>query len=858
MNVELWKCGNTKVWKYGNALLGVLISSFAYSATVEVDNRLTSLEVTSETELTGAGGVILSSLDIPAGARLVLDPIATPVKVSATPVFGTGAKIALSSDYAGMTLGRVVLMTYPSAATIPAGLFDASSVFGTATLSQTVAPDGTNRQLVLTVGDYDGEAKEIVVAAAGDSITQGVRHSSRNDYPQYRTSIAARLAAAGYRPKFRGIWRMSDLDAAGVRAPDDWAYHSGFGYAAIRTVPTSGGLLDNMPLYLDIAGYPDVITLFIGTNDMGTGRTGEEAYADYVALVNATAAQRPGAKIVGATVLYRASNVDQKVQVFNALLRAEYAKSGKGELPENFFLLDLYPLLPYANPGTYKDTVHPDWKGDAIVAKAFADRIAEILPFASFAGAGDATVTDAPQVALGVAGVSATEEGASLAAYTNGMRHVFTIEKNGAVGATNCFTSAPYTWSDGKVPFSCPVSKVGYYMELVRRGTNRRRWVWVDMNASGKTLGDVDFPWDDAKMQYIARQLHVKSNYPGIHDVAPNDNSVCGIVEGTKWDYGTGAGLAGAPDDVFGSDKYGWNDTMGTSGGHGCFQVHRIFSQTGADTSWNNAEVLFAWNCWGGNKRGNVDEIGIGTFAAQIEAASNKKCTDYTTAAVTQGNLAAAISSDAYSVRRLEIWVQPFVQNEVNGEWIAESAATSGLTGAWSEAVEYGSDGRAYLGGEVSFIPDSASTGNVVTVETRAQFIAYAREESPDATAQAAVRLGSNGCFQVWTKTGWVDVAAEGVTPVSGAEYTLRTTFDYRAKTYAVEIKNNDVWLPLHSSTPPLTHSPTLNSSTPNSIFPLATVTNRISSIGFVGDTFFTSLYGENRNKFLGFIMSLR
>ena len=68
--------------KHGNALLCVLIFTVAYSATVEVDNRLTSLEIADETELSGAGGVILDALEIPAGARLVLDPIATPIFVT--------------------------------------------------------------------------------------------------------------------------------------------------------------------------------------------------------------------------------------------------------------------------------------------------------------------------------------------------------------------------------------------------------------------------------------------------------------------------------------------------------------------------------------------------------------------------------------------------------------------------------------------------------------------------------------------------------------------------------------------------------------------------------------------------------
>jgi len=150
-----------------------------------------------------------------------------------------------------------------------------------------------------------------------------------------------------------------------------------------------------------------------------------------------------------------------------------------------------------------------------------------------------------------------------------------------------------------------------------------------------------------------------------------------------------------------------------------------------------------------------------------------------------------------------------------------------------------------------------------VTVETKAQFCEYTSDDVPDMTAQAAVRLGTNGCFQVWTKKqlgvesggvgelGWIDVEAEGVTPVSGAEYTLRTTFDYSANTYSVAIKNNDVWLPLTSSTPT---SSTPNSQLSTSSFPLAAVTNCISSVAFVGDTLFTSMIGDCRYEIIGFV----
>ena len=184
--------------------------------------------------------------------------------------------------------------------------------------------------------------------------------------------------------------------------------------------------------------------------------------------------------------------------------------------------------------------------------------------------------------------------------------------------------------------------------------------------------------------------------------------------------------------------------------------------------------------------------------------------------------------------------------------WMDERASSYITTGLWSEPVAYGANGKAQLYNN-TFEPYNASTGNVVTVEVEAQFCEVTKPVDPDATTQAAVRLVTNGCFQVWAKTGngelgtgngWVDVAAEGVTPVDGAEYTLRTTFDYTANTYSVEIKNNDVWLPLNSSTP--------NSSTPNSNFPLAAATNCVTSVGFMGDTLFTSMSGDCRMEVVG------
>ncbi|MCR5752399.1 MAG: C10 family peptidase [Kiritimatiellae bacterium] len=189
-------------------------------------------------------------------------------------------------------------------------------------------------------------------------------------------------------------------------------------------------------------------------------------------------------------------------------------------------------------------------------------------------------------------------------------------------------------------------------------------------------------------------------------------------------------------------------------------------------------------------------------------------------------------------------------------KWLDESAATSKLTGVWSQDVTYGADNRAYLAGDIAFTPYHASTGSVVTVEFKTQFCGCSKDDAPESDAQAAVRLGTNGCFQVWTRRqsgdvsggagelGWVDAEAEGVTPVSGEEYTLRTTFDYASGTYEVEVMTGSAgFVPLQ-----------IQLGTPTRSIPLAASASRMTSVAFVGDTYFTSLSGDCRYEAIGFL----
>ena len=114
--------------------------------------------------------------------------------------------------------------------------------------------------------------------------------------------------------------------------------------------------------------------------------------------------------------------------------------------------------------------------------------------------------------------------------------------------------------------------------------------------------------------------------------------------------------------------------------------------------------------------------------------------------------------------------------------WIWESAAISGRTGSWSGDVVYGSGGKALLADDNEFTPNAASSGRKVELTMTLEMSEYAADgPDPDAAAQCAIRLGTNGCFQAWAGGGleadlphWIDVAADGVTPQSGMEYTFR------------------------------------------------------------------------------------
>ena len=213
----------------------------------------------------------------------------------------------------------------------------------------------------------------------------------------------------------------------------------------------------------------------------------------------------------------------------------------------------------------------------------------------------------------------------------------------------------------------------------------------------------------------------------------------------------------------------------------------------------------------------------------------------------------ATVSGVAVAESGVKVW---------NGgalKWVQETAETTGLTGEWSPSVAYdGATGRAALSGDSVFEPFSASGGNVVTMTMKASFAAVPEEETtPEEGVQGAVWLGTNGCFQVWSKTGWVDVEAEGVTPQTGVEYTFRVKFDYRYGTYSASVLHNGTNIPLVQSANQSVN-PSIRQSVNRTHFPLAAPAKSLSAVEFLGEGAFTSLLGEWAQKANGTRIQLR
>lgn len=672
--------------------------------------------VKKTTVINGFGGITANSLTFEPNSHLTLDPIKTPIKLASAPTFGEGTTISLAEAYKDCELGRIVILTWTGdAITIPEGLLGEGSVKGEAVLSIETAPDGTSKQLVLTVGDYDEDAKEVSIMPMGDSITHGV-----NDGENYRISLMEYLASIGYKPTTRGIYNTANTgtakNAAGVAGDAAWQYHSAFSGMMCRT-DQAEGWEDSIDVALDAAGEPDFVTFMIGSNDMndngngGVGNTSMDAlFESWTNVVWKILRAKPNTRVICGTTTYASANkttFNGRIDDFNTRIKAQIAKTeGKDAFPAGrVFVADINAACVHTDESHYHDYVHPNWLGHGKVAECWFGALKGAL--ANTFEKTEITYNTKTTAAENVPAETYRKDFVRIATFTPTESGKLT--QAGGINYTDVNDELKYKRFD----------RVGYYVELKRKDTtlvdyhDHVRFIWVDMNAFGdgdfETLG---IPLTE-KNQCVVENLHVYSNDTGIRNIAPEVTTAKGFVEFWPNSYSAGpSGVEGAPAEITrwttsaaGGSHYDWNDSTQTAIGFGSMQVHRIFAE---GESWTPAEVLFAFNRWTGS--GN-NEIGIGTFIQR-----GTKTADYTNVGSAGQGLKESMSASAYETMSIEIWGVPRAQCTWTG---------AGEDNDWANADNWKDGYKPTSLGDVAEIPVEA-TINVTSADVCGSVVAKA------------------------------------------------------------------------------------------------------------------------------------
>ena len=135
---------------------------------------------------------------------------------------------------------------------------------------------------------------DLVVLPMGDSITHGSSNGAN-----WRKPLFDGFARDGWNVRSAGFWEnlySEALAEANAPALPACRRHNGISGQRIHTGGNRAGYLEGVANFLDADGYPDVITLMIGTNDAGDNPAA--AFAHWQALVRRLVALRPDAWIL--------------------------------------------------------------------------------------------------------------------------------------------------------------------------------------------------------------------------------------------------------------------------------------------------------------------------------------------------------------------------------------------------------------------------------------------------------------------------------------------------------------------------------------------------------------------------------
>ncbi len=757
----------------------------------------------------------LSGLTLRGGASLAVAAGAS-ITLTSAPVFEAGSRLDLSAFYTAAT------GVYPFPLAWSEGEVSAEAVAAlNAGLSGFCSLRLNGGALEVVV---DRGIGKLTVMPVGDSITEG-----ESAVASYRRLLWEKLSREGRNVEFTGI--RSGIKGTVQTGP--WAGHSAW-YSARISQRTGNQTAIRMVIdnTLEAVGYPDVIFMLVGVNDLGSFDQAD-VFPKWKELVEHMAALRPQSKILVGTLLRtRSDNVcHSRTEPYNALIRALFADGAKPFGP-NVDLVDLGATVALEY-GDFADSIHPNLSGCEKVAEGWLPALSAALevtgpPQAVQAfNAGDSTVKvrfSQPLAAAPAATLNGEPLGAPVleddrtAAYTPAaplaprqacevsvaqfetaiaftaqgagaeanippaLLEGYTPLKTLAIGAADRYAAAvPYSFEAEGVDIAS-VGRVGYYLELQRPGMPAR-FVWVSMNNFAATLAQLGVPLPaSGNVQKRVAGLQVFANR-GVATAL--EEGVEGFVEFSPYSYGGSAsGVIGAPAEIL-AGTLDWNDTLAANGTYGCMQIHRILPAGSSQA----AEVLFAFNrfTWAGDAL-PVD-LGIGSFGTHLNNAgsANGYGIDWT---YTGASGMEKMLSSAYAVRRLEIWVKlvdEFTwqgENQGSGGWFAENAwLAEGQPKTYAEGGKTRFDDLSGIAAATVSLNAAAAPA---AVEINAASTAYTFSGTGSlATERFALNAGSAGFELPVTLSGGtlgtgtlVLGGAGSSVNASGAEATIRARAD--------------------------------------------------------------------------------
>ena len=485
----------------------------------------------------------------------------------------------------------------------------------------------------------------------------------------YRSSLGVLLAQEGWNVQMTG-WRTANASKL-CTATEAWKRHAGVASLALKTSATRAGLLEGLETYCAAAGEPDFTVFLCGDTDVADGVADEAVFANYTNAVTRIKAALPMTTVLACTI-----------PGASAALNADIAAWCGTEADVE--AVDVAGLITSSQTQAQCDAV-----AAAIKAK--------LTTLATANGKNNPSSWTRPTVTLGA-------ENNVPAAYRAGFTRVRSIEPTATLGYAQNIRAIPYAYAPAMRETG--ITKVAYYVELVRADTGALQALWVDMDAPGPTWADVCLPVTLAQQkQQTVTKLHVWSNFGGVQTVAADDDTVEGRIEFNPVNYGK-TDVADANIAEPWSNCFGFSDTLNTSGssGHGCFQLMRKFADPDAFPA---GEILFAYNRWGSTTANNR-AIGMGTLADYgSHGIAGDRELDWTR--VYDGD-AGNISANAYSFMRIDFWVQynddPSTRADLaDYAWAGSSGAAFATPGNWAK----GNTAATSLANATLILPENAS-----------------------------------------------------------------------------------------------------------------------------------------------------